>query len=655
MNTPSNNNSFKKLAQFGQVAGCCLLFLHFYYACYWFFEKQHLTIPLLDRLVDHLFDTVLLHSYFFTKTMILGCFALSVRNIPRGTDRYSVVQVVVVTLIGWMVYMFNADLLPTPGIPMLKSLFYMGATVLGLVICLFGLSQGYRFIEPFLQHEDVFGHAKGSFPQEERRLVTDFSFHLPAYYTWQGDIRQSWINLINPRRGIFIMGSPGSGKSWFIIEPLLRQSLEKGYALFLYDFKYDALTRLAYHYYKQNEFRFPPGTAFYNVNFSDVSRSHRCNLLEPSTLEWVSDALGASRTVLLSLNKSWVHKQGEFFVESPINFLGALIWFLRNYEKGKYCTLPHAIELAQVPYDKLFSILSSDVELKSLINPFLAAYKNKSFEMLDSQISSAKIPLGRLSSPDLYYILTGNDVTLDINNPAAPKIFCLGGNPARQEALAPVLSLYIDRINQLCNRPGQHPCVLCCDEFATVRAYSMATMMATARSNNIIPILSVQDLNQLRTQYSRAEAETFLSIAGNLFCGQAGGDTARWVSERMPRIKEEKTSTSVNSKDTSVSISSHWENTVTPATISTLSSGEFVGLVADDPGKELKLKSFHARIVRREPPAPPVTFQLPQIQTADETAIIQHYHQIKKDVHMLVNTVLGNMPKDPLLVGQTIK
>ncbi|MBN8855610.1 MAG: TraM recognition domain-containing protein [Sphingobacteriales bacterium] len=174
--------------------------------------------------------------------------------------------------------------------------------------------------------------------------------------------------------------------------------------------------------------------------------------------------------------------------------------------------------------------------MRTLINPFIMSYRDGIMDLLDSQVSSAKIPLARLSSPDLYYILTGNDCTLEINDPAAPKILCLGGDPSRQEALGPVLSLYIDQLNRLVNRAGRHPCALVCDEFATVRAFSMVTTMATARSNNIVPVLSMQDINQLRTQYSKGEADMILAIAGNVFCGQVGGETALRVSERFPKI-----------------------------------------------------------------------------------------------------------------------
>src|SRR5258708_8900457 len=345
------------------------------------------------------------------------------------------------------------------------------------------------------------------------------------------------------------MGSPGSGKSWFIIEPMIHQLIQKGFALFIYDFKYNALTSQVYNQFLRYRDKYPPSAKLYCINFTDLSRSHRCNLIEPGTLEYMADAIGASRTILLSMNKTWVNRQGEFFVESPVNFLAALIWYLRKFQNGQYCTLPHAIELAQAPYEHLFTLLNTEPEIETLIGPFIEAYRNKTMEMLDSQVSSAKIPLGRLASPDLYYILTGNDLSLDINDPAAPKILCLGRDPPRQEALAPVLSLYIDRLNKLINKQVKHPCALVCDEFATIRAYSVLTTIATARSNNIIPILAVQDLSQLRTQYAREEADLILNITGNLVCGQVGGETARRVSERFPRATQYTQTVSLNTSD----------------------------------------------------------------------------------------------------------
>jgi YWFCY protein/TraM recognition site of TraD and TraG len=611
------------IAWLSQAISILLLLLHFYYFDYVLFEGWGLTTPLGDHILEHIRDTGLFASPIRSKLFALIFLILSLLSSEtRKSERIKVRPAVWLVLGAGVLYFIGNTII---------------LTMAGFIGIFIGATRLARVLRLPWSKSDPFGRDQAGFPQEEQQRVTPFGLQLKAQYTYKGQRRESWINLINPRRGILIMGSPGSGKSWFIIEPLMRQLIQKGFALFIYDFKYDTLTRIAYQLFLTYRDRYPSGAVFYSINFTDLSRSHRCNVIDPATLEYLSDAIGASRTIMLSMNRTWIHRQGEFFVESPINFLAALIWYLRKYKDGIYCTLPHAIELAQVPYIELFPLLQKQPEIQTLISPFVEAFHNKTMEMLDSQISSAKIPLGRLASPDLYYILTGNDLSLDINDPAAPKILCLGGDPPRQEALAPVLSLYIDRLNKLANRPGKYPCALVCDEFATVRAYSMTTTIATARSNNIIPVLAVQDLSQLRTQYSREEADLILNITGNLLCGQVGGETARWVSERFPKILHDKTTVSTNSKDTSISQSQQWEHTVTPATVSTLSSGEFLGVVADDPGQELVLKAFHARLSREQEPQNIAPLALPIVRLVDAITVKENFERIKTEISNLRN------------------
>ena len=331
------------------------------------------------------------------------------------------------------------------------------------------------------------------------------------------------MNLINPRRGVLVMGSPGSGKSWFVVEPAIEQLVQKGVALFVFDFKFPTLSAFTYNSYRRHRGQYPAGTRFYCINFSDLPHSHRCNLIDPTTLEHNNDAMAISRTILLSINKIWIGRQGEFFVESPINFIAALIWFLKVYKDGMYCTLPHVIELSKTPYEELFTLLNAEPATRGFIGPFKDAYLNKTMEMLDGQIASARIPLMRLDSPDIYYVLSGNDLSLEINDPTAPAILCLGSDSRRHEALTPVMSLYIDRLNRQINRPGRYPVAVVVDEFATVRAISLLDTIATGRSNDIMPILVIQDLSQLRQRYSHDEADQILNTAGNLICGRGRG------------------------------------------------------------------------------------------------------------------------------------
>jgi hypothetical protein len=632
-NSPSTYRNITQLS-FGISIAC--LGLHFYYAGYWAFSRWGYTHPIADRILSVILKTGLLDGV--TIHLVIALFlALSLTGAPaRKSIEISWRSIWVYLITGAVFFCASPLLFLRPGDPEAIILFYFALKTAGYLLLLTGGGRLRRKFRLPWATDDPFGKEKSGFPQEWRKIDHGLAMSLPAEHDFNGKTMKSWVNLVNPRRGTLILGSPGSGKSRFIIEPLIRQLTEKGVAMFLYDFKFPALTRLVYSSFKANRKNYPSQTQFYCIQFGDLSRSHRCNLLAPETLEYPSDALGAARTILLSLNKTWIKKQGDFFVESPINFLGALIWYLRRYEDGRFCTLPHVIELAKLPYDVLFPLLEREPEIDALMRPFIEAYGNKSFEMLDGQISSARIPLSRLASPDLYYVLTGNDLNLAINDPAAPKMLCLGGDPKRIDALAPILSLYIDRVNRICNQSGRYPCAIVCDEFATVRAQSVATTLATARSNDIIPILAVQDLTQLRSQYTDDEAAMFLNIAGNVFCGQVGGETARWMSERFPKIQRTRTSLSTNSNESTENFSTNWEPTVTPATISGLSSGEFVGTLSDEPGSHLELKAFHGRLLREDGAGSDGAFQLPMVREVTEKVIRAAFDRVRAEVEIIV-------------------
>lgn len=633
-----------------------LLLLHLYYSCYPLFDQWGLTTIITDRILLHIATTRLFESELWCKTVIIFFLFLSmIATSGRKDQRVSWKVPLRVVIAGLVLYFSSWMIFARLGSPTTTNLCYMLFTTGGWLMVLTGGTRLRRYIKAPLAADDPFGEADAGFPQEERRITSRHSLHLRGKYTLQGKERESWINLVNPRRGVLVIGGPGSGKSWFIIEPLMRQWMEKGRVLFVYDFKYDKLTRQALRLYKQFHQRYPANTIFRAINFTDLSRSHRCNVLQPDTLLTMADAIGASRTILLSLNKTWIHQQGNFFVESPIALLANVIWRLRNYEGGKYCTLPHVIELALIPHSQLFTLLLGDPECRSLVQTFVDAYKGKAVEMLEGQVASMRIPMGRLVSPDIYYVLTGNDFSLAINDTANPVIFCLGGDPRRQEALAPVLSLYMDRLCGLVNQPGQLPCALFCDEFATIRAYTMSTTLATARENDIVPVLAVQDVSQLRTQYSRDEAEVFLHVSANLFCGQSSGETARWVSEQFPKVFKDKRTVSNNSHDTSVSISQQSEAAVTPATVATLSSGEFLGILADDPGRKMPRKAFHAQLVKEEGETEGELAALPVLREMDEEMMKKNFMQVKKDVADMVEKEMARMQADEVLRGLMVK
>lgn len=349
---------------------------------------------------------------------------------------------------------------------------------------------------------------------------------------------------------------------------------------------------------------------------------------------------------------------GDFFVESPINFLTAIIWFLKKYRDGEFCTLPHVIELMQMDYDSLFTVLRTEKEIEVLINPFVNAYLNDVMEQLEGQIASAKIAMARLSSPQLYYVLSGNDFTLDINDPKKPKLVCMGNNPQKIQIYGAVLSLYVNRLIKLVNQKGKLKSSLIFDEFPTIYLNNIDSLIATARSNKVATCLGIQDLSQLKKDYGREQADVIMNIVGNIISGQVTGETAKQLSERFGKIMQERESLSINSQDTSISRSKQLDAAVQPSTIASLSSGEFVGVVADDPDNKINLKTFHAEIIN-DHEALKIENEnyhpIPEIKTLGSMVIQRNYLQIKQDIQDIIEAEMGRLLSDPGLLHLVIK
>jgi hypothetical protein len=429
---------------------------------------------------------------------------------------------------------------------------------------------------------------------------------------------------------------------------VIAQHIEKGFSMFVYDFKYSDLTLLAYNAWIKHKSSFPTEPAFYTINFDDLSRSHRCNPLSPESMFDITDAVESARTILMGLNREWIKRQGDFFVESSINFMTAVIWFLCRYRDGEFCSLPHVIELMQLDYDRLFTILRADSEIEVLINPFITAYENEAMQQLEGQIGSTKIALARLASPQLYYVLSGNDFTMDINDPDAPKIVCMGNNPQKIQVYGAVLSLYITRLVKLVNQPNKSKSSLIFDEFPTVYLNSMDTLIATARSNKVATTIGIQDFSQLKKDYGKDYAEVIMNITGNIISGQVSGETAKQLSERFGKILQGRTSLSINRTDTSVSKSQQLDAAIPPSTISSLSSGEFVGFVADNPDERIDLKGFHSQFTNTENLFAGNNYQseLPTVRKVDLSIVQHNYRQIKQDVERIAESEINRIAED---------
>ncbi|MBX9111821.1 type IV secretory system conjugative DNA transfer family protein [Parabacteroides johnsonii] len=508
--------------------------------------------------------------------------------------------------------------------------------------------------------EDVFNTENESFMQETKLMENEYSINLPTKFWYRGKEWKGWINVVNPFRASMILGTPGSGKSYAVVNNYIKQAIEKSYAVYIYDFKFDDLSVIAYNHLIKYRHRYKIPPKFYVINFDNPRKSHRCNPLAPELMTDISDAYESSYTIMLNLNKSWVQKQGDFFVESPIVLFTAIIWFLKIYEGGKFCTFPHAIELLNKRYEDVFTVLTSYPDLENYLSPFIDAWKGGASEQLQGQIASAKIPLSRLISPQLYWVMSGSDFTLDINNPKEPKILCVGNNPDRISIYGAALGLYNSRIVKLINKKKQLKSCVIIDELPTIFFKGLDNLIATARSNKVAVVLGFQDFSQLKRDYGDKEAAVIMSTVGNVFSGQVVGETAKTLSERFGKILQKRESMSINRNDTSTSINTQLDSLIPASKISTLSQGMFVGAVADNFGETIDQKIFHAQIVvdneavQKETaayqPIPEISSFLDENgNDTMEEQIQANYRQIKQDIIELIENELIRIENDPKL------
>ena len=508
--------------------------------------------------------------------------------------------------------------------------------------------------------DDVFNEENESFMQETRLITNEYSVNLPTRFYYKKKWHDGWINVVLPQRGCIVVGSPGSGKSYCVINQFIKQQIEKGYALYCYDFKFPDLSLIVYNHLLKNKDKYKANVQFYVINFDDPRHSHRCNPINPTFMSDIADAYESAYVIMLNLNRTWIQKQGDFFVESPIVLFAAIIWYLKIYENGKYCTFPHAIELLNKPYSDIFTILTSYRELENYLSPFMDAWKGGAMEQLQGQIASAKIPLSRMISPSLYWIMSGDDFTLDINNPDEPKVLCVGNNPDRQNIYSAALGLYNARIVKMVNRKGKLKCSILVDEVPTIYFKGFDTLIATARSNKVAVCLGAQDFSQLVRDYGEKEARVIQNTVGNVFAGQVLGETAKNLSERFGKVLQQRKSVNMTREDTSTSISTQLDSLIPASKISNLSQGMFVGSVCDSFQEKMEQKIFHCEIVvdnarvaaetKAYKPIPVITdFAGGDGKDHMREEIERNYYRIKEEVGGIIQKELRRIENDPNL------
>lgn len=505
-----------------------------------------------------------------------------------------------------------------------------------------------------------FQHRKREFYAGTRLIKNEYSVNLPTQFQYQGRMHNGWINIVNPFRATIVLGTPGSGKSYAVVNNFIKQQIAKGFAVYIYDYKFDDLSVIAYNTLLNNLDKYNVAPQFFVINFDNPRKSHRCNPINPNFMTDISDAYESAYTIMLNLNRTWIQKQGDFFVESPIILLAAIIWYLKIYDEGRYCTFPHAIEFLNKPYADIFTILTSYPALENYLSPFMDAWKGGAQNQLQGQIASAKIPLTRMISPQLYWVMTGNDFTLDINNPAEPKILCVGNNPDRQNIYSAALGLYNSRIVKLINKKGQLKSSVIIDELPTIYFRGLDNLIATARSNKVAVCLGFQDYSQLNRDYGDKESKVIQNTVGNIFAGQVVGETSKTLSERFGKVLQKRQSMTINRNDTSTSINTQLDSLIPASKIANLSQGMFVGAVSDNFGEKIDQKIFHCAIVvdnekvaaetKAYKPIPEITcFRDEHGNDIMAEQIERNYNQIKTDVINIIKAEKKRIKDDPKL------
>ena len=650
-----------KIMDFMRALSVIFLLINAYWFCYEAFLTWGFTLGIVDKiLMNFQRTTSLFSSVLWTKLFCLVFLALSSLG-TKGVKEESITwpKIGVVLAVGFVLFFLNWWLLALPIGKVGAASLYIFTLSVGYICLLMAGVWMSRLLKNNLM-DDVFNLENESFMQETRLLENEYSVNLPTRFYYKKRWHKGWINIVNPFRASMVLGTPGSGKSFAIVNNYIKQQIEKGFAMYIYDYKFPDLSEIAYNHLLTHLDAYEVKPQFFVINFDDPRKSHRCNPINPAFMTDISDAYESAYTIMLNLNRTWIQKQGDFFVESPIILLAAIIWFLKIYQGGKYCTFPHAIEFLNRPYAQIFPILTAYDELANYLSPFMDAWEGGAQDQLQGQIASAKIPLSRMISPALYWVMTGDDFSLDINNPREPKVLVVGNNPDRQNIYSAALGLYNSRIVKLINKKKQLKSSVIIDELPTIYFRGLDNLIATARSNKVAVCLGFQDFSQLTRDYGDKESKVIQNTVGNVFSGQVVGETAKTLSERFGKVLQQRQSMTINRNDKSTSISTQMDSLIPASKISNLTQGMFVGAVSDNFDERIEQKIFHAEIVvdvakvsaesKAYLPIPTIaTFPNEDGSDSLTETIETNYKRVKQEILSLVELEIERIKSDPNL------
>ena len=465
----------------------------------------------------------------------------------------------------------------------LYQIIYATLSFLGAVI----LQMGADSISKLMQQKmgkDRWNIEEESFDQNQELIKSETNINIPYLFRYKGKSNKGWINL-NPFRGTMVIGTPGSGKSFGVINPAIRQMIAKGFCLCIYDFKFPDLAQIAYYHYllkksKESDYKY----SFNVINLNEVEKSKRVNPFHKKYIQTLAEAQEMAESMVSSLQKGGSNSGGgseAFFTQSAINFLSSCIYYFAKLENGKYSDLPHILSFMNRSYKEIFDTLFTNEEIFSLLSPFKTAFDNKAFDQLEGQIGTLKIFLSRLATKESFWVFSGDEVELKITDRENPSILILASDPGTQDINSALYSAVLNRTLRLVNSKHNLPGGIIADEFPTIYIHKIDNVVATARSNRVAVLLGLQEIPQLRQFYKKEVADTISAIVGNILSGSARDkNTLEWLEKLFGKIKQKSFSQSISQQGTTTSINEKMDFMIPAGKIAALRTGEMVGMIA---------------------------------------------------------------------------
>ena len=512
---------------------------------------------------------------------------------------------------------------------------YMAASILGTVCIHVALDNISKFLKEGLL-KDRFNFENESFEQCQELQENKYSVNIPMRYYYKGKFRKGWVNIVNPFRGTWVVGTPGSGKTFSIIEPFIRQHSAKGFAIVAYDYKFPTLAQKLYYHYRINKKAglTPKGCAFNIINFVNVEYSRRVN---PIQLKYISNLAAASETaetLLESLQKGKKEGGGgsdQFFQTSAVNFLAACIYFFCNYEKrpydengqemnydktidpetgmikptgvvrdtagnivepaywlGKYSDMPHILSFLNESYETIFEVLMTDTEVAPLLGPFRTAFDNKAMEQLEGMIGTLRVFTSRLATKESYWIFSkeGDDFDLKVSDPAHPSYLLIANDPEMESIIGALNALILNRLVTRVNTgQGKNvPVSIIVDELPTLYFHKIDRLIGTARSNKVSVTLGFQELPQLESDYGKVGMQKVITTVGNVVSGSARAkETLEWLSNDIfGKVVQLKKGVTIDRDRTSINLNENMDSLVPGSKIADMPTGWICGQTARD-------------------------------------------------------------------------